>query len=101
MKNLILTLVLLCTNILAVGAKPYIATAYCYGSKTSSGKRPAVGMIAASSAFKFGTRVSINGKIYTVEDRGSAITGNRVDIFMSCSAARQFGRRKVDLIILS
>ena len=39
--------------------------------------------VAASSQYKFGTKLSINGKTYVVEDRGGAIKGNRIDIFMN------------------
>ena len=31
--------------------------------------------------FPFGTRVLIDGNIYTAEDRGGAINGNKIDIF--------------------
>ncbi len=67
-------------------------TAYCscplccgkYASGyTSSGSRATAGRtVAASSRFSFGTKLLINGKQYVVEDRGSAIVGNRIDIYM-------------------
>lgn len=37
--------------------------------------------IAASSEFEFGTALRIDGHEYVVQDRGGAITGNRLDIF--------------------
>ncbi|MEI3400946.1 MAG: 3D domain-containing protein [Clostridia bacterium] len=39
--------------------------------------------VAASGQFSFGTKLMINGQEYTVEDRGGAIQGNRIDIYMN------------------
>ena len=48
--------------------------------------------MAAPSNFAFGTKLSINGKEYVVEDRGGAINGNRIDIYVSShSAALRWG----------
>ena len=66
----------------------YCACAKCCGKNadgiTASGKQAAPGMVAMSSHYPFGTKLSINGVVYTVEDRGgSGIESNiaRVDIF--------------------
>ena len=70
-------------------------TAYCACSKccgkqtgiTASGTRATAGRtVAASSQFAFGTKLIINGKQYTVEDRGGAIKGNKIDIYMNTHA---------------
>ena len=76
-------------------------TAYCSCSKccgkttgrTASGTKATAGRTAAAPAkFAFGTKLNIGGKIYTVEDRGGAIKGNRIDIYVnSHSAALQWG----------
>lgn len=85
----------------------FVLTAYCpcpiccgsYSNMTNpttaSGTTATAGRtIAASSAYAFGTQFVINGQIYTVEDRGSAITGNRIDIFFSThEEAILFGRK--------
>lgn len=81
--------------------KIYKVTAYCACSKccgkstgiTASGKKATAGRtIAAPSTFKFGTKLSINGKTYVVEDRGGAIKGNRIDLYVeSHSAALRWG----------
>lgn len=90
------------------------ATAYnanCEGCSgiTASGKRVGPGMVAMASWVPLGTKVritcasypSING-VYTVEDRGGAIKGNKVDIFMSThSQAIDFGRRDIKIEILN
>lgn len=65
----------------------YCSCAKCCGSatgRTASGTTATAGRtVAASSALPFGTDVIINGHTYTVEDRGGAIKGNRIDIFFS------------------
>lgn len=74
----------------------YKITGYCACSKccgkgasgyTSSGTRATAGRtVAASSTFAFGTKISINGHTYTVEDRGGAIKGNKIDIYFNTHA---------------
>ena len=81
--------------------KIYKITAYCSCSKccgkstgrTASGTKATAGRtVAAPSNFAFGTKLSINGKEYVVEDRGGAINGNRIDIYVSShSAALRWG----------
>ena len=81
-------------------------TAYCGGrccngkwvGQTASGIPPSEGRTcAAGKQYPFGTRIQLDGiGTFTVEDRGGAITGNRIDIFMnSHQAANNFGRRRV------
>jgi len=55
------------------------STAYC--NSGASGKTPTLGTIAAPNCIPFGTKVCLDGKTYTVNDRGSAITGHRIDIW--------------------
>lgn len=51
---------------------------------------------ADTRVLPFGTQVVINGKVYTVEDRGGAIQGNRIDIyFASHQEALNYGKRYV------
>jgi len=75
--------------------KIFKVTAYCSCSKccgkatgyTASGTRATAGRtVAASGQFAFGTKLIINGKQYTVEDRGGAIKGNKIDIYMDSHA---------------
>ena len=43
----------------------------------------------------------INGVVYTVEDRGGAIKGNRIDIFFTTHQdALNFGRQTADVYIV-
>ena len=57
--------------------------------------------IAASSQYKFGTKIRINGIVYTVEDRGGAITGNKIDIYMNThQEALKWGVRYLNVEVL-
>ena len=75
--------------------KIFKVTAYCPCAKccgkttgrTASGTMATAGRtIAASSQFSFGTKLDIAGYTYVVEDRGGAIQGNRIDVFMNSHA---------------
>ena len=75
--------------------KIFKVTAYCSCAKccgkvtgrTASGSHAVAGKtVAASGQFAFGTKLNINGQEYTVEDRGGAIQGNRIDIYMNSQA---------------
>lgn len=87
----------------------YKITAYCGCSKccgksdciTASGTKATQGRtVAAPKTLPFGTKLNIGGKIYTVEDRGGAIKGNRIDVyFNSHSEALKFGVKYLDVYI--
>ena len=89
----------------------YKVTAYCAcmqccgktnGITASGAKATANHTIAAPSTFAFGTKVVINGITYVVEDRGGAIQGNRIDIYMdSHQEALQWGVRYVEVEVLN
>ena len=68
----------------------YCPCAKCCGKQTgitASGTRATAGRtVAASSQFSFGTKLLINGNVYTVEDRGGAIKGDKIDIYMNTHA---------------
>jgi 3D (Asp-Asp-Asp) domain-containing protein len=94
------------------------ATGYCScpiccgpydGSTTASGTTPTANhTIAASSDYPFGTTVYIpyfasgsNGGIFVVEDRGSAIQNNCIDVYFNThEEALQFGRRTLIMYVL-
>ena len=92
------------------GGTTYKITAYCPCSKccgktngmTASGTRATAGRtVAASSKFAFGTKLNIGGHIYTVEDRGGAINGNKIDIFVNThSEALQWGVRYLPVSVV-
>ena len=93
------------------GGTVYKITAYCPCSKccgktngrTASGTTATAGRtVAASSKFAFGTKLNIGGHIYTVEDRGGAISGNKIDIFVNSHAeALQWGVRYLNVSVVN
>ena len=83
-------------------------TAYCNCSKccgqwsggaTASGTTPTPGRTVAMGGIAFGTKLLINGQVYTVEDRGTAY--GHVDIYMgSHSEALNFGMQYADVYVV-
>jgi 3D (Asp-Asp-Asp) domain-containing protein len=82
----------------------FTLTYYCPCSKccgkyasgiTASGTTATAGRtIATSSQYAFGTQMIINGHTYTVEDRGGAIKGNKIDIYVdSHEEALKLGKK--------
>lgn len=95
----------------STGGTVYKITAYCPCAKccgktngrTASGTKATAGRtVAASSKFAFGTKLNIGGHIYTVEDRGGAINGNKIDIFVNSHAeALQWGVRYLNVSVVN
>lgn len=87
--------------------KTFVVTAYAPGDKgvgtrTASGKRVRRGHVAVDTRhIKFGTKMYIPGYGHAVaEDRGGAIKGNRIDVYMtSRGEAVRWGRRKVTVTV--
>lgn len=84
----------------------YLTTGYCpcaaccgkTNGVTASGvvARTNHTIAADTGILPFGTQVVINGKVYTVEDRGGAIRGNRIDIYFgSHQEALNYGKQYV------
>ncbi len=81
------------------------ATAYApTGNRTASGTVPKAGRTIASwSGLPFGTKVYIPalGGVYTVEDRGGAVTYGIIDIFMDSPAeCTAWGRQKIEIYFM-
>lgn len=97
--------------VMTMNSSAYCSCAKCCGKTngiTASGAKASPWYtIAASSTFKLGTVVYIpyfqnqpNGGWFVVQDRGGAISGNRIDIYMaSHSQALGFGRRNLECYI--
>jgi 3D (Asp-Asp-Asp) domain-containing protein len=89
--------------------KTYVveATAYCTCSKctpgkgiTASGTVPKENHTVAAdwSVFPKGTKLEYDGIVYTVEDTGSAIKGDKIDIyFKTHKEALNFGRKDIEV----
>jgi len=85
----------------------FTVTAYCScpvccgpwsGGPTASGLYPVEGRTIAMGGIPFGTKLVIDGNIYTVEDRGTPY--GHVDIYMiSHSAAVIFGRQRAEVYV--
>jgi uncharacterized protein YabE (DUF348 family) len=80
------------------------STAYTYtGRRTASGLAPAVGLVAVDpSLIPMGSRLYVEGYGFArAADVGSAIKGNRIDVFLeSRSQCLSWGRRTVKVYVL-
>ena len=76
-------------------------TMYNSGTTTASGKKVYVGATACPRSIKLGTKVEIDGKAYTCEDRTAKWVekkfGPTFDIYSTSSTPElfQFGRKKM------
>lgn len=71
-----------------------------YQQKTASGTVPkAEHTVAAdTSVLPFGTEIVIEGRIYTVEDTGSAVNGKHIDLYMDDhQAALEWGVQYIEV----
>jgi 3D (Asp-Asp-Asp) domain-containing protein len=90
-----------------VAAQSYTATAYSLYGRTASGANVRRGLIAADHrVLPLGSRVRVEAGSYTgeylVADRGSAVRGRLIDIWVpSTHEAMRFGRRPIRLTVLS
>ncbi|MBE3588271.1 MAG: DUF348 domain-containing protein [Thermoanaerobacteraceae bacterium] len=92
-------------NIRFSRALDMVATAYSYGtgSHTATGSRVRFGVAAVDPrVIPLGTRLYVDGYGYaTALDVGSAIKGNRIDLFLESEAqARRWGVRRVKVYVL-
>lgn len=75
----------------------------CSDGITASGHRlrQSDKVIAAPKAFRFGSKIYVPGYgLASVEDRGGAIKGNRLDVYFSShQEALQWGRQKLTITI--
>ena len=87
---------------------PFVITAYCPCEEccgktdgiTASGKKAVANHTIAAdpSVLPIGTEVLIDGQVYTVEDTGSAIKSNHIDIYFdSHEDAKNYGRPEKDV----
>ena len=95
------------SDIAPVAAQSFTATAYSLSGRTASGANVRRGFIAADRhVLPLGSRVRVEAGSYTgeylVADRGSAVRGRIIDIWVpSTHEAMRFGRRPIRLTVLS
>ena len=95
------------SNFKANGVKMQVgATAYYGDTITSTGVKPIVGRTIAvdPKVIPYGTKVYIPelDKVFIAEDCGSAIKGNRIDIYMdSFDECMKWGYKNITIIILN
>ena len=84
----------------------FTATAYCLKGRTATGGSVRRGIVAADPRLlRLGTTIlmgagSYSGQ-YKVADTGGGVKGKRLDIWVpSCSEARRFGRRTVQVSLI-
>ncbi|MBY1123906.1 3D domain-containing protein, partial [Clostridioides difficile] len=81
-----------------------VATAYTGHSITATGTKPKWGTIAVDpKVIPYGTKVYIPqfDMVFTAEDCGGAIKGNKIDIYMNDSkTVYNWGRKTIDIRIL-
>lgn len=98
------------TGMISLGV--FRTTAYCPCSICSEGwgRKTATGAIAKANhtiavdprVIPYGSKVMINGVVYTAEDRGGAVKGNHIDIFYDThSQSRQHGVRTAEVFLIS
>lgn len=82
----------------------YKITAYCgcrscsggWGNRTASGRRAKQGRTISVDRrkIKLGTKVRINGHLYTAEDVGGGVRGKHIDMYFSShSQVKRFGKK--------
>ena len=98
-------------KVVKMNTSAYCSCAKCTGKTngiTSSGAHAKEWhTVAAGSGYPIGTVIYVpalankpNGGWFVVEDRGGAISNNRIDIYMgSHSSALQFGRKTLECYI--
>ncbi len=86
-------------------------TAYCPCRSCSSGygRRTSTGTIAQANhtiavdprVIPYGSKIMINGTIYTAEDCGGGVKGKHIDIYFDSHAqARRYGSRQIEVFLL-
>jgi 3D (Asp-Asp-Asp) domain-containing protein len=78
-----------------------LATAYCLTGTTATGTIAGPGTVAVDpSVIPLGSRLRVSGYgAGRALDTGGVIHGARVDLWMTCAAARRWGARRVTITV--
>ena len=105
-KKLVKTTGLITSAKAGMNKGSFSATAYCLQGRTAMGSSVRRGIVAADPrVLRLGSKVMLTGGgysgVYTVTDTGGGIRGRELDIWVpSCSEARRFGRRSINVMLL-
>lgn len=97
-------------NLTPIGTFKTTAYCPCYSCSEGWGHNTSTGATATANhtiavdprILPYGSKVLINGVIYTAEDRGGGVKGNHIDIFFNTHGeTRQYGVRNVEVFLLS
>ncbi len=79
------------------------ATSYCLTGRTATGTQAGPGSIAVDpTVIKLGSRLYVPGYGYGIAvDTGGAIKGTLIDVWLTCDAALQWGRRQLTIYVLA
>ena len=79
------------------------ATSYCLTGRTATGTQAGPGSIAVDpTVIKLGSRLYVPGYGYGLAvDTGGAIKGTLIDVWLTCDAAIQWGRRQLTIYVLA
>lgn len=86
------------------GYCPCVSCSAGWGRQTSSGPLATAGHTVAvdTNIIPYGTKLMIDGVVYTAEDRGGGVRGNHIDIFFNTHGeARQHGLRHSEVFLVS
>ena len=91
------------------GKRTFAATAYSRRGRTASGKITTAGRTVAADpkVLPPGSHIQVSNAgvysgVYSVQDKGSAVKGRKIDLYVpQQAAARKFGRKQVQVEVLS
>lgn len=97
-------------NLVSLGVFKTTAYCPCYSCSEGWGRQTSTGALASAShtiavdpkVIPYGSKVMINGVIYTAEDRGGGVKGKHIDIFYNTHAeTRQHGLQSAEVFLVS
>lgn len=98
------------TGMTSLGVFKTTAYCPCYGCSEGWGRHTSTGALASAGhtiavdprVIPYGTKVMIDGTVYTAEDRGGGVRGNHIDIYFNTHGeTRQYGTRNVEVFLVS
>lgn len=96
-------------NMVSLGLFKTTAYCPCYSCSEGWGRQTSTGALAASGhtiavdprVIPYGSKIMINGTVYTAEDKGGGVKGNHIDIYFNTHGeTRQYGTRRVEVFLV-